>query len=72
MMETQNIECEAQILLHPILPQVEEILEPQIRKVRLVWEQFSSRLHRKFPALLLLPLQAAQRQHSSKYHYHEK
>jgi hypothetical protein len=34
MIETQNIEREEQHSLYRILPRVEEMLKPQIRKVR--------------------------------------
>lgn len=72
MIETENIERETQRSINHILPRVEKNLKSQIRKVRLNWEQFSSRLHRNFPVLLMLPLHVAQIQHSDKDHYHEK
>jgi hypothetical protein len=72
MIETQNIERETQCSLNHILPRAEETRKPQIRTVRLGWEQFSSRLHRNFSALFILEPHAAQLQHSNKDHYHEK
>jgi hypothetical protein len=68
MIKTKNIEREVHRSLNRILPRMEEILRPQIRKVRLGWEQLSSRLHRNFPVLLMLQLNATQIQHSNKDH----
>jgi hypothetical protein len=72
MIETQTLQGDVQRSLHRILPRREEILKLQIRRVRLSWEQFSSRLHRNFSVLLMLSLHTAQMQHSNKDHYHEK
>ena len=54
MSETENIEREANRSLNRILPRVEEILKPEIKKDGLGWEQFSSRLQRNFPKLFTL------------------
>ena len=54
MIETKNIGREAQRSLNRILPRVEGILRSEIEKDRLGWGQFSSRLHRNFPALFTL------------------
>jgi amylosucrase len=54
MIEIQDIEREAQRSLDRILPRVEEVLKPKIKKDRLGWKQFSSRLHRNFPTLFTL------------------
>src|SRR5687767_9117563 len=54
MIETQDIEHEAQRSLNRILPRVEGILRSEIEKDHLGWGQFSSRLHRNFPALFTL------------------
>lgn len=72
MTETQNIERDEQRSPDRILPRVEEILKSQIRKLRLDWEQFSSRLHRNSTVLLILQFHAAQIQHFDEDHYHEK
>jgi len=42
MIETQNIECEAQCSPYRIMPYLEEILKPQLKKVHQGWEQFFS------------------------------
>jgi len=54
MIETQNMEYEAQCSPYRILPHVEEILKPQLKKVHLGWEQFFSRWHRNLPGLFTL------------------
>ena len=54
MIEAQNIEREANRSLNRILPRVEEILKPEIKKDRPGWKQFSSRLYRNFPTLFAL------------------
>ena len=54
MIEAQDIEHEAHRSLHRILPRVEGILKTDIKKDRPGWKQFSSRLHRSFPALFAL------------------
>jgi len=72
MIETQNIEYESQCSLNHILLRVEGTLRSEIEKDRPGWMQFSSRLHRNFPVLFMLPLDAAQIRHSNKDHDHEK
>ena len=54
MIETPNIEREAQRSLHRILPRVEETLKPEIEKDRLGWQQFISRLQKSFLVLFTL------------------
>jgi amylosucrase len=54
MIEIQDIEREAQRSLDRILPRVEAMLKAAIKKDRLGWKQFSSRLHRNFPTLFTL------------------
>src|SRR6266498_3557930 len=54
MIETQNIEREAQRSLHRILPRVERILRSEIKKDRLGWRQFKSRLQKNFLTLFTL------------------
>jgi hypothetical protein len=54
MIETQNIEYKAQFSLYRILPHMEEILKPQLKKVYLGWEQFFPRWHRNLPRLFTL------------------
>ncbi|HLO13349.1 MAG TPA: amylosucrase [Anaerolineales bacterium] len=51
MIESQNIEREAQRSLNRILPRVEGILKSEIKKDRLGWIQFSIRLQKNFPKL---------------------
>jgi hypothetical protein len=54
MIEIQDIEREAYRSLNRILPRVEAVLKPEIKKDRQGWRQFSSRLHRNLPTLFTL------------------
>jgi amylosucrase len=54
MIEIQDIEREAYRSLNCILPRVEEMLKAEIKKDRLGWNQFSSRLQRNFSLLFML------------------
>ena len=54
MIENQNIERVARRSLTRILPRVKGILRSEIKKDRLGWEQFSSRLHKHFLMLFTL------------------
>jgi amylosucrase len=54
MIEIQDIEREAYRSLNRILPRVEAMLKAEIKKDRLGWKQFSSRLQRNFSLLFML------------------
>lgn len=54
MIEIQDIEREAYRSLNRILPRVEAMPKAEIKKDRLGWKQFSSRLQRNFSPLFML------------------